>query len=122
MQTLYDRILVNILKCHIIWVLVFTFVCSLETFVTEQNITFYYIVVYLEIVTAVNDGLSLTAVAVIRYLLVFHGKIFYTIQDDKVMKIVRIIQVVLSIILTSIDFVVNGDFLISRLDSKEVSF
>ena len=115
MQTLYDRILVNILKCHIIWVLVFTILCSLETFVSEWNTTLHFIVIYLHIASSVNDGLSLTAVAVIRYLLVFHGKIFYTIQDDKVMKIVRIIHVSLSLIFASI---LDEDYINSRQSSE----
>ena len=124
MQTLYDRILVNILNCHIIWVLAFTIVCSLETFVTEWNTTLHFIVIYLHIISSVNDGLSLTAVAVIRYLLVFHGKIFYTIQDDRVMKIVRIVHVVLSFTFTSLEFVFSkenpGENYFS--DPVEVSF
>ena len=121
MQTLYDRMLVNILKCHILWVLAFTFMCSLETFVPQkQSEIFDYLLSYLVIVLSVNDGLSLTAVAVIRYLLVFHGELFCRIQDDKVMKIVRITNILFSIYLVCYEFTVNQD-VVSHYISGEVS-
>ena len=104
MQTLYDCVLSTVLKATMQCFCCLVFLNTLATFVSHLHPYVSVAIVTLSIFSTVYCGLSLAAVAIIKYCLVFHGKLFYVIQDEEVMKIVKTVCLVLGVILTLFDF------------------
>ena len=108
MQTLYDRVLVNILQFHMLFVTWSTILCTCGTFQTDWDPLVAKILATIYLILSTNDGLSLACVPIIRYLLVFHGTLFYKTTDDEVIKILRITNAILAVILVAFDLFING--------------
>ena len=104
MQTLYDCVLTNVLKATMLCFCCLAFLYTLATFVSHLHPYLSAMIVVLLYFPSVYCGLSLAAVAVIRYLLVFHGKLFYIVQDEEVMFIVKTLCSVLGIAITLTDY------------------
>ena len=119
MQTLYDCVLTNVLKATMQCFCCLAFLYTLATFVTRLHPYLSAIIVVLLYVPSVYCGLSLAAVAIIRYLLVFHGKLFYTIQDEEAMFFVKTLCSVMGMTITLTDYLffnnVELDFLYQSL-------
>ena len=83
MQTLYDQALVNVIQCSMLCMISSVFMSSIATFTDSTWNHFLATLITLPCyVIAVNVTLSLASVAILRYLIVFHGTVFYRIEDD----------------------------------------
>ena len=108
MQTLYDQALVNGIQCSMLCMISSVFMSSIATFTDSTWNHFLATLITLPCyVIAVNVILSLASVAALRYLIVFHGTVFYRIEDDKVISIVRASNLIVSSIMVSYEYVIS---------------
>ena len=98
MQTLYDYILNNAIIDTIICFSSITFCYTVATFINNIPPSIAKLILALVMVCTVHNGISLVSVAVIRYLLVFHGTIFYAKEDDEILRVTKIANFSMSVI------------------------
>ena len=110
MQTLLDCVLCNSLKTTMICFISFTITCTLITFHKEFDPIVAKFILLIWYLASINSGLSLAAVAIIRYILVFHGKLLYSVQDYSFIRYLRIVNLVLSVSILALDNVFFYDF------------
>ena len=109
MQTLYDYVLNNVIIDTIICWCYITFLCTLATFFNcTRNIA--RLLYGCEILLSVHSGISLVSVAVIRYLLIFHGTLFYLKEDEEVIRITKWVNFIVATSMTLYDTVFVFDF------------
>ena len=109
MQTLLDCVLNNVIMGTMLCFGSFTIVCTLATFFTGFNPILAKMIMSCFNLLSINSGLSLASVAVIRYLLVFHGEVFHKVHDNEVMKYLRMTNGIISMVLLTIDMVMFYD-------------
>ena len=78
-------------------------ICTCATCYSDWHPVTAKVLLLLYLGISVNDGLTLASVPIIRYLLVFHGTLFYTTSDDVVMNITKTTNAILSIIIVVFD-------------------
>ena len=110
MQTLYDYVLNNVILDTILCFGAITLLCTLATFVENVHPAIAKLLMTFLMVCTVHNGISLVSVAVIRYLLVFHGTLFYSKEDQEIMKLVKIINITVAAIMTFWDVIFIFDF------------
>ena len=110
MQTLYDYILNNVIIDTIICFSSITFCYTVATFFNNIPPSIAKLILALVMVCTVHNGISLVSVAVIRYLLVFHGTIFYAKEDDKILRVTKIANFTMSMIMALLDSAFIFDF------------
>ena len=110
MQTLYDYIINNVIIDTIICFSVTALEFIVATFFNNVPSPIAKFFIVLRIVCVVHNGFSLVSVAVIRYLLVFHGTIFYRKEDDEILRVAKIANFTISMIMALWDSAFLYDF------------
>ena len=110
MQTLYDYILNNVIIDTIICFSVTALKFIVATFFNNVPSPIAKFFMVSRIVCVVHNGISLVSVAVIRYLLVFHGTIFYAKEDDEILRVAKIANFTISMIMALWDSAFLFDF------------
>ena len=110
MQTLYDYIINNVIIDTIICFSVTALEFIVATFFNNVPSPIAKFFIVLRIVCVVHNGFSLVSVAVIRYLLVFHGTIFYRKEDDEILRVAKIANFTISMIMALWDSAFLFDF------------
>ena len=125
MQTLYDSILNYGTRCTMVFFTFTGLVCTLATFCVLNKIVASAIIIVWDIIS-VYTCFAIASISIIRYLLVFHGALFDSVLDKKVMKYVKFTNMILTLKLLGIDFVLYYDFeasgvYASLIGNKQVS-
>ena len=110
MQTLYDYILCNVIIDTIICFSAVTLCSTIATFFGNVPPSVAKSIITFTMVATVHNGISLVSVAVIRYLLIFHGTIFLIKSDDEILRVTKIANFTISMIMALWDSAFLFDF------------
>ena len=110
MQTLYDYVLSNLIIDTIICFSGLTISFTIATFFHNVPPSIAKMIITFSMVVTVHNGISLVSVAVIRYLLIFHNTIFSIKSDDEVLKVTKIANLTISMIMVLWDSAFLLDF------------
>jgi len=110
MQTLYDYILCNVIIDTIICFSAVTLCSTIATFFDNVPPSVAKSIITFTMVATVHNGISLVSVAVIRYLLIFHGTIFLIKSDDEILRVTKIANFTISMIMALWDSAFLFDF------------
>ena len=110
MQTLYDYILGNVIIDTIICFSAVTLCCTIATFFGNVPPSLAKSIITFRIAATVHNGISLVSVAVVRYLLIFHGTIFLIKSDDEILRVIKIANFTISMIMALWDSAFLFDF------------
>ena len=99
MQTLYDYILNNVIIDTIICFSAIALCCTVATFSDNVPPSIAKLIMSVQIICTVHNGISLVSVAVIRYLLVFHCTIFCDKEDEEILRVTKIANFTISTIM-----------------------
>ena len=110
MQTLYDYILCNVIIDTIICFSAVTLCCTIATFFGNVPPSLAKSIITFRIAATVHNGISLVSVAVVRYLLIFHGTIFLIKSDDEILRVTKIANFTISMIMALWDSAFLFDF------------
>ena len=110
MQTLYDYILNNVIIDTIICFSAIALCCTVATFSDNVPPSIAKLIMSVQIICTVHNGISLVSVAVIRYLLVFHCTIFCDKEDEEILRVTKIANFTISMIIALWDLAFLFDF------------
>ena len=110
MQTLYDYILNNVIIDTIICFSTIALCCTVATFFDNVPPSIAKLIMSVQMICTVHNGISLVSVAVIRYLLVFHCTILCDKEDEEILRVTKIANFTISMIMALWDSAFLFDF------------